>query len=154
MVPITSHLDRPLYPFLLVFLLPIVTVPVTLLLLSYLPTGCVIGDSSTWELRYVQVAFLPGVANLFPFLWSKSRTARVRRSASVAGLIGTARFVFPQVMLFFITAPGSSWSCFVTGPVYVDPYKLLLLVPLMLILWVSSTLLGTGIFLRVNRKLP
>ena len=151
MVPITSHLDRPLFPFLLVYLLPIATVPITLLLLSSLPTGCVIGDSSTWELRYAQVAFLPGVANLLPFLWLMSGTARVRRSAIVAGLIGAARFVFPQVMLFFITVSGSSWSC--SGSVYVDPYKLFLLVPLMLILWVVSTLLGTGIFLRMNRKL-
>ena len=37
MVPIASHLDRHLYPFLLVYLLPIVTVPTTLLLLSSLP---------------------------------------------------------------------------------------------------------------------
>ncbi len=153
MVPITSHLDRPLYPFLLVYLLPIVTVPITFLLLLSLPTGCVIGDSSTWELRYAQVAFLPGVANLLPFLWLMSRTARVRRSAIAAGLIGAARFAFPQVMLsFFFTVPGSSSSC--SASVYVDPYELFLLVPLTLILWVVSTLLGTGIFLRINPKLP
>ena len=150
MGPIASHLDRPLYPFLLVYLLPIVTVPSTFLLLLSLPTGCVIGDTSTWELRYAQVAFLPGVANLLPFLWLMSRTARVRRSAIVAGLIGAVRFVFPQVMLFFFTVSGSTWSC--SGSVYVDPYKLLLLVPLMLIVWVVSTLLGTGTFLRMNRK--
>ena len=66
MVPIISRLDRPLYPFLLVFLLPIATVPITLLLLSSLPQGCVIGDDPTWELRYAQVALLPGVANLLP----------------------------------------------------------------------------------------
>ena len=152
MVPIISHLDRSLYPFLLVYLLPIVTVPTTLLLLSSLPTGCVIGDSSTWELRYAQVAFLPGVANLLPFLWLMSGTTRVRRSAIVAGLVGAGRFLFPQVMLFFITVSGSSWSC--SGSVYVDPYKLFLLVPLMLILWVVMTLLGTGIFLWMNSKLP
>ena len=150
MVPITSHLDRPLYPFLLVYLLPIVTVPITFLLLLSLPTGCVIGDTSTWELRYAQVAFLPGVANLLPFLWFMSRTARVRRSAIVAGLIGAVRFVFPQVMLFFFTVSGSAWSC--SGSVYVDPYALLLFVPLTLILWVVSTLLGTGIFLWKVRR--
>ena len=148
MVPITYHFDRPRYPLLLVFLSPIATVPITLLLLSSLPQGCVIGDFASWELRYAQVALLPGVANLLPFLWLMSRKARVRRSAIVAGFIGAARFVFPQVMLFFITTSGCS------GSVYVEPYALLLrIVPLMFILWVVSTLLGTGIFLRMSRKL-
>ena len=150
MVPITSHLDRPIYPFLLVYLLPIVTVPVTFLILLSLPTGCVIGDNSTWELRYAQLAFLPGVANLLPFLWLMSRTSKVRRSAIVASVIGGARFAFPQVMLlFFFTESGSSWSC--SGSTYVDPYYLYLLVPLMLGLWVVSTLLGTGVFLWMNK---
>ena len=36
------------------------------------------------------VQFLPGVANLLPFLWLMSHTARVRRTAIVAGLIGAA----------------------------------------------------------------
>ena len=146
MVPITSHLDRPRYPFLLVYLLPIATAPLTLLLLWSLPQGCVIDDNSTWELRYAQVALLPGGANLLPFLWFRSKAARVRRSAIVAGLIGAARFVVPQMMLSFIIT-----AC--SGTIYVDPYKLLLLVPLMLILWVVSTLLGTGIFLWMSRKL-
>ena len=148
LVPIALHLDRPRYPFLLVYLLPIATVPLTLLLLWSLPQGCVIGDAPTWELRYAQVALLPGVANLLPFLWFMSKAARVRRSAIVAGLVGAARFVIPQMMLLFITA--SRWC---PGTIYVDPYKLLLLVPLMLILWVVATLLGTGIFLRMRRKL-
>ena len=149
MVPIISRLDRPLYPFLLVFLLPIATVPITLLLLSSLPQGCVIGDDPAWELRYAQAALLPGVANLLPFLWLMSMTARVRRSAMVAGLIGAARFVIPQVMLLFITTSGC-W-----GSVYVEPAALIMrLLPLMLSLWVVSTLLSAGIFLRMSRKLP
>ncbi len=153
MVPISS-LDRPFYPFLLVYLLPVVTVPMTFLLLLLLPGGCVIGDSSSWELRYAQVAFLPGVANLLPFLWLMSRAARVRRSAIVAGLIGAGRFAFPQVMLLLSlseVAPGRA-GC--PGSAYVDPYEIYLLVPLMLLLWLVSTLLGTGVFLRLNRKLP
>ncbi len=145
LVPISLHLDRPRNPFLLVYLLPIATVPLTLLLFSSLPQGCVIGDMPAWELRFAQMALLPGVANLLPFLWFMSKAARVRRSAIVAGLIGAARFVVPQMMLLFIMT-----AC--SGTIYVDPYKLLLLVPLMLILWVVSTLLGTGIFLRMSRK--
>ena len=148
MVPITSHLDRSRYPFLLVYLLPIATVPLTLLLLWSLPQGCVIGDTPAWELRYAQVALLPGLANLLPFLWFMSKMARVRRSAIFAGFIGSARFVFPQLMLFFITSSG----CY--GSVYVEPYALLVrLLPLMLSLWVVSNLLGTGIFLWMSRKL-
>ena len=148
LVPIALHLDRPPYPFLLVYLLPIATVPITLLLLSSLPQGCVIGDDPAWELRYAQVALLPGVANLLPFLWLMSMTARVRRSAMVAGLIGAARFVIPQVMLLFITSTGCS------GSVYVEQWALLVrLLPLVLSLWVVSNLLGTGIFLWMSRKL-
>ena len=67
MVSITSRLNRPLYPFLLLFLVPIVTGSITFLILLRLP-GCVIGDDSSWELRQAQMAFLPGVANLLPFL--------------------------------------------------------------------------------------
>ncbi len=67
MVPVASRLDRPLYPFLLLFLVPIVTGSITFLILLRLP-GCVIGDDSSWELRQAQMAFLPGVANLLPFL--------------------------------------------------------------------------------------
>ena len=148
LVPIALRLDRPRNPFLLVYLLPIATVPLTLLLFWSLPQSCVIGDTNTWELRYAQVALLPGVANLLPFLWLMSMTARVRRSAIVAGLIGAARFVIPQVMLLFITTSGCS------GSVYVEPAALLVrLLPLMFILWVVSTLLGTGIFLWMSRKL-
>jgi hypothetical protein len=101
-----------------------------------------------WELRYAQVALLLGMVNLLPFLWLMSMTARVRRSAIVAGFIGLARFVFPQLMLFFITSSGCH------GSVYVEPYALLVrLLPLMLSLWVVSNLLGTGIFLWMSRKL-
>ena len=147
LVPIALHLDRPRNPFLLVYLLPIATAPLTLLLLWSLPQGCVIGDFPTWELRYAQVALLPGVANLLPFLWFMSKMARVRQSAIVAGLIGAARFVVPQMMLLFITTSGCS------GSVYVEPAALLVrLLPLMFILWVVSTLLGTGIFLRMSRN--
>jgi len=147
LAPIAPHLDRPRNPFLLVYLLPIATAPLTLLLLWSLPQGCVIGDFPTWELRYAQVALLPGVANLLPFLWFMSKMARVRQSAIVAGLIGAARFVVPQMMLLFITTSGCS------GSVYVEPAALLVrLLPLMFILWVVSTLLGTGIFLRMSRN--
>ena len=155
MVSIASRLDRPLYPFLLLFLLPIGTGSITFLILLYLP-GCVIGDESSWELRHAQMAFLPGVANLLPFLWLMSPTARVRRSAMLAGLIGAALFALPQVGLILpfiegMTASGSPWSC--PGSVYVHPlYVVLVLLPTMLILWFLSTLLGTLIFFRKTRR--
>ncbi len=79
MVPVASRFDRPLYPFLLLFLVPIVTGSITFLILLRLP-GCVIGDDSSWELPHAQMAFLPGVANLLHFLWLMSPTARVRTS--------------------------------------------------------------------------
>jgi len=135
-LPTTSRLDTPLYPFLLLFLVPLVTASITFLILLRLP-GCVVGDESSWDLRHAQMAFLPGAANLLPFLWLMSPTARVRRSAMVAGLIGAAVFTLPQIGLIFpfiegMTASGSPWSC--PGSVYVHPlYVVLLLLPAMLI---------------------
>ena len=155
MFSIASHLDRPLYPFLLLFLLPLATAALTFLILLNLP-GCVIGDDSSWELRHAQMAFLPGVANLLPFLWLMSPTARVRWSAIVAGLIGATLIALPQLGLIFpfiegMTVSGSPWSC--PGSVYVNPlYVVILVLPAMLILWFVSTLLGTVIFFRVTRR--
>ncbi len=156
MVPVASRLDRPLFPFLLIFLAPIVTGSITFLILLRLPGGCVIGDTSSWELRHAQMAFLPGVANLLPFLWLVSPTARVRQSAMVAGLIGAALFALPQGGLIFpliagSIVSGSPWSCL--GSVYVHPlYVVLLLLPAMLIVWFVSTLLGALIFFRISKS--
>ena len=121
-----------------------------------LPGDCVIGDTSSWELRHAQMAFLPGAANLLPFLWLMSPTARVRRAAMVAGLIGAAVFALPQAGLIFPFIPGgiasgSLWSC--PGSVYVHPlYAVFVLLPATLILWFVSTLLGTVIFFRISRR--
>ena len=155
MAPLAARLNRPLYPFLLIFLLPIATAALTFLILLLLP-GCVICDVSSWEVRHAQMAFLPGVANLLPFLWLMSPTARVRQSAMVAGLIGMALFALPQVGLIFpfiegMTESGSRSSC--PGSVYVHPlYVLILLLPAMLILWFVSTMLGAVIFFRITRR--
>ena len=94
MVPTASRLDRPSLPFLLLFLTPPVTGSITFLILLGLP-GCVIADESSWELRHAQMAFLPGEANLLPFLWLISPTVKVRQSAMVAGLVGAALFALP-----------------------------------------------------------
>ena len=156
MDPVADRLNGPLYPFSLLFLVPIVTGSITFLILLRLPGGCVIGDTSSWELRHAQMAFLPGAANLLPFLWLMSPTARVRRAAMVAGLIGAAVFALPQAGLIFPfipggTASGSLWSC--PGSVYVHPlYAVFVLLPATLILWFVSTLLGTVIFFRTSRK--
>ena len=109
MVPITSGLDKPLFPFLLLFLIPIGTASITFLILLYLPS-CVIGDESSRELRHTQLAFLPGVANHLPFLWLMSPKAKVRKSAKVAGFIGAAIFFLPQVGLFLPFIEGATSS--------------------------------------------
>ena len=155
MVSITSKIDRPLYPFLLLYLLPIAALSMTFLILLRLP-GCVIGDESSSELGHTQMAFLPGVASLLPFLWLMSPTTKVRQAAIVAGLIGAALFALPQAGLIFpfiggMTASGSPWSC--PGSVYVHPlYAVLVLLPVTLILWSISSLLSTVIFFRITRR--
>lgn len=61
--------DKPEWPFYLVLLSPVVTVPLTGLAVFLTPTGCVIGDESSFSLLHLQLAFLPGAVNLLPFLW-------------------------------------------------------------------------------------
>lgn len=153
MVPMNSRLDRPLFPFLLLFLVPIATWSITFLILMRLP-ACVVGDTPSSELRYIQMAFLPGVANLLPFLWLMSPTTRVRQSAMVAGLIGAAVFALPQGGLIFpiFFLEGSTVPSLCPGSFYLHPYYVLfMLMPAVLILWFASTLLGTVIFFRITR---
>ena len=94
-----TRLDRPRLPFLVIVLSPLVTVPITLVIISVLPS-CSVGDNySYYRSSDLHLAFLPGMVNLLPFLWLLSSTARVRWVAGIAGVTGAARCVLSQLLL-------------------------------------------------------
>ena len=142
-----AKLDRPLCPFLLVILAPLVTVPITWGIFAYLP-DCG-ADEPWWQLRHIQRALLPGLLNLLPFAWLASRKVPVRRMGAVAGMIGVVRVALPQVLVVIyatssVGQPGNS-SC------TVSVFLLVWLVPIMLGVWVASTLLGGYALRRIAR---
>ena len=141
------RLNRPLWPLLLVILSPLVTLPITWGIISFLPDCGV--DEPAWQLRHMQLALLPGLVDLFSFVWVVSAKAQVRRAAAVAGLIGFSRLALPQVLVGIyatsVGGPVGDISC----PVSV--FLLQWLIPLVLGVWAASALLCVLVHRRVTR---
>ncbi len=142
-----SWLNRPLWPFLLVLVSPMLTAPISLALILSIP-DCGL-DEPWWELPHFQRALLPGLVDLLPFLWLVSAGARVRKAAIIAGLIGVARFTVPQVSV----ALYAGWS----GGQASDPacnvssfFLAAVLIPTMVALWLVSALLIAAILNRTG----
>ena len=147
-------LHRPLLPFLVVFISPALTVPLTMVILVALPSRCVIGDSSVWGLRDVQLVLLLELVDLFPLMWRRSPVARVRRAASVAGLVGAARLVFSQLAIVFTSvftsvltvSAGGKGTC-PEGGAYVVPLIFLFITGTVILgFWLVSAIIGVGLY--------
>ena len=142
-----ARFDRPVWPFLLLFLAPIVTAPITVGIIVFLP-DCGL-DEPWWALRHIQRALLPGLVDLGPFVWLVSAKAQVRRAGAVAGVIGLARVALPQVLVgIYATSSGGQAgdpSC------SVSVFLLAWLAPLMLGVWVASTLSGAFALRRITK---
>src|SRR3989304_337430 len=97
--------DRPALPYLMLAVSPLLTLPINWIILASIP-NC--GDDEPWwELRHFEIALVPGLADLLPFLWLVSGAAAVRRAAIVAGLMGSARYAIPQAaMLIYAMSSG------------------------------------------------
>lgn len=140
--------DRPALPYLMLVVSTLVTLPISIIILFLIP-GCgepgppgePLGSTEGWELGYFEIALLPALADLLPFLWLVSGTPRVRRAARVAGRMGLARYAIPQVLT--LTGALAGAECAVSGFGVV-----LLLFPIMLILWFVSTLVVAVILFR------
>ena len=143
-------LNKPLWPLLLVALSPIVVAPAIGGILSVLP-DCGI-DEPWWRLRHFYLALLPGLVDLLPFLWLMSDAGRVRRAATVAGLIGSTRFVLPSVAVALYA--GSSGQALDSGCNVSVYFLATVLVPMMLVLWTGSALAIALMVYRSRRDLP
>ena len=134
-----TRLNRPLWPLLLVVLSPLVTLPITGIVISFLPECG--NDVPWWQVGHLRLALLPGVVDLVPFVWLLSGKSRVKHAAAMAGAIGVARVALPQLTLGFIAARYGGQEGTPIGPpagqyISRDPscfVSLFMLVPLLLL---------------------
>ena len=141
--------DRSALPYLMLAASPLLTLPISWIILGSIP-DC--GDDEPWwELRHFEIALLPSLADLLPFLWLASGTPGVRRAAIVAGLMGSARYAIPQAAtLIYSTSSGGqalNSQCTISSP-----FAAAVLVPLMLALRLLSALVVAVILLRARRS--
>ena len=139
--------DRAALPYLVLAVSPVLTFLIGWIILASLP-DC--GDDEPWwELRQFELALLPALADFVPFLWLVSTAPGVRRAATVAGLMGSARYAIPQAATLMYSMsyggrenPGCTISVFfVVGE----------LVPIMLTLWLVTALVVAVILLRARK---
>src|SRR3990172_7196414 len=127
---------------------PVLTLPISFLLLGSIP-DCG-EDEPWWELRNFQIALVPALADLLPFLWLVSGTTGVRAAAIVAGLTGSVRYAIPQAATLMYSASSagqaSNSECTISSP-----FVAAVLVPVMLTLWLVSALIVAVILLRARR---
>src|SRR3990170_1326920 len=100
--------DRSALPYLVLAASPLLTLPISGIILESIP-DC--GDDEPWwELGHFEIALVPAMADLLPFLWLVSGTPRVRRAAIVAGLMGSARYAIPQAatLIYSISSGGQA----------------------------------------------
>ncbi len=146
---VSKHwLNRPLWPFLILSLSPLVIAPVTVGIISSLP-DCGL-DEPWWELRHMQLAFLPGLMNFLPFLWLISHRTNVRWAALVAGVMGATRFALPQVSIALYSA--SSGGQLGDPSCSVSIFLLALLIPLMAAAWLVSIVVGAVVLRRLRMR--
>ena len=144
--------DRSVLPYLVLSVSPVATLLIGRMILVALP-DCGI-DEPWWELRHFELALLPALLDVLPFLWLISGTRGVRGAAIVAGLMGAARYAVLQAATLRYSASfsgqhyGSISDC--TGTISI--FFVLWLVPLMLALWLGSALIAAVIVLRASRR--
>ena len=139
--------DRSLIPYLVLAVSPVLTLPTNAILLASIP-DC--GDDELWwELRHFEIALLPALADLLPFLWLLSRAPGARRAAIVAGLIGSARYAIPQAatLVYSMSSGGQALNSECT----ISSQFAAALAAVMLALWLVSALIVAAILLRARR---
>jgi uncharacterized membrane protein YhaH (DUF805 family) len=139
-------------PLLLAIATPIVTVPVTAILMSALLLDgsdwnqqCKLVDVLEWEEHYlcdrglVALSLLPGLVNLLPFVWLRHPDKAVRMAAGLAGGTGAIRFGVP--VLLAALAP-SGWNASTEdNPIFQHSYNS---VAFSLVLWLIIGAVFTG----------
>ena len=139
--------DRPALPYLMLAASPLLTLPISWIILGSLP-DCG-EDEPWWEFRHLEIALLPALADLLPFLWLVSGTPGVRRAAIVAGLMGSARYAIPQAatLIYSMSSGGQALNSQCT----ISSFFVAAMAPVMLALWLVSALIVAVILLRARR---
>ncbi len=144
--------DRPCVPYLVLAVLPLLTLPLSAAVLRSIPEcgrDDPFWDETHWEFGYFELALLPGLADLLPFAWLASRAASVRRAAVIAGVIGAVRFVVPQVLTLLVHT--SSRSLGSNSDCTIDAFFGVALLYVMPALWLASVAISAVIVLRSRR---
>jgi len=140
--------DRPALPYLILAVSPLLTLLISWIILASIP-DCG-EDEPWWELRHFEIALVPSLADLLPFLWLVSGTPGVRGAAIVAGLIGSARYAIPQAatLIYSMSSGGQALNseCTISSQ-----FAAAVLVPMMVVLWLVSALIVVVILLRARR---
>ena len=138
--------DRPALPYLMLAVSPVLTLLISWIILASIP-DCG-EDEPWWELRHFEIALVPALADLLPFLWLLSGTPGVRGAAIVAGLMGSARYAIPQAatLIYSMSSGGQTLNSECT----ISIFFVAGLVPIMLTLWLVSALIVAGILLRAR----
>lgn len=84
-------------PYFVLVVLPVVTFPVSLIILRSIP-NCIL-DEENYKASDIAWVLAPTALDLLPFAWLLSGDARVRWSAGVAGVIGAVRFAIPAFLV-------------------------------------------------------
>jgi len=141
--------DRPALPYLMLAVSPVLTLPISSIILGSIP-DC--GDDEPWwELGDFEIALLPSLADLLPFLWLVSGTPGVRGAAIVGGLMGSARYAIPQAatLIYSTSSGGQALNSQCTISIF---FVAAVLAPAMLTLWLVSALIVAVILLRARRS--
>ena len=139
--------DRPALPYLMLAASPLLTLLISWIILASLP-DCG-EDEPWWELRHFEIALVPALADLLPFLWLVSGTPSVRGAAIAAGLVGSARYAIPQAAtLMHSMSSGGQENPGCTISVY---FAVGVLGPIILALWLVSALIVAVTLLRAGR---
>ena len=142
-----TALDRPYWPFFLMALSPIVTLPASLIIIVLLP-DCGL-DEPWWQSSHIRLALLPELVDLALFAWLLSNDPKVRLLAAIAGVLGIVRIGVPQVLLSFDAASSSGQtgdpSC------AVSIFFLMAMILAMFVVWGATTFVGGALFYGTTR---
>ncbi len=139
--------NSPVWPFLLVFILPIITALAGFAIITGLPDCGV--DEPWWEAGHIRLAFLPGLLNLLPLVWLPSSIRLVRQAAIVSGFMGAAQFALPQAAFAAYAAGPGATGQLANGSCAISSFMLPWLALAMLILWLMGVITGA---MMVRRK--
>ena len=153
-------INKPIWPFVLLFLLSLTTWPaifvlaaITLSATCSIPSFGNVHGLSYWGLGHTELAFTPSIANLLPFLWLASSTARVKQAGRVAGLIGAAMIILAQLGIFGSSEFGSDIEC--SGGMYVAAtITMVVFLPGIFLLSLAATVIGGVIFFGAHKPEP